>query len=53
MTNRVFFNDLKRILPPFTFKESLLVVRGFGAMSAGSIGREEASGIGSSRAAAE
>jgi len=39
-------------LPPFTFKESLLVVRGFGAMSAGSIGREEAPGIGSSRAAA-
>jgi hypothetical protein len=40
-------------LPPFTFKESLLVVRGFGAMSAGSIGREEASLIGSSRASAE
>jgi hypothetical protein len=40
-------------LPTFTFKESLFVVRGFGAMSAGSIGREEASRIGSSRAAAE
>jgi hypothetical protein len=37
----------------FTFKESLFVVRGFGAMSAGSIGREEASRIGSSRASAE
>jgi hypothetical protein len=45
--------DIFGDLPTFTFKESLFVARGFGAMSASSIGREEASHIGSSRASAE